>query len=77
MNTHAEESIYVISINIWASQVVLVVKNPPANAGDTRGIGSIPGLGRSPAGQPTSVFLPAESHGEKSVAGYSPHSSRT
>ena len=30
---------------IWASQVVLVVKNPPANAGDT---GSIPGSGRSP-----------------------------
>ena len=25
-----------------------VVKNPPANAGDTRDEGSIPGLGRSP-----------------------------
>ena len=25
-----------------------VVKNPPANAGDTRNMGSIPGLGRSP-----------------------------
>ena len=24
----------------WASQVALVVKNPPANAGDTRDIGS-------------------------------------
>ena len=31
-----------------ASQVVLVVKNPPANAGDIRDSGSIPGLGRSP-----------------------------
>ena len=31
-----------------ASQVALVVKNPPANAGDIRGVGSIPGLGRSP-----------------------------
>ena len=30
----------------WASQVMLVVKNPPANAGDTRDIGSIPGSGR-------------------------------
>ena len=30
-----------------ASQVVLVVKNPPANAGDLRDTGSIPGLGRS------------------------------
>ena len=32
------------------SQVVLVVKNPPANAGDIRDTGSIPGLGRSPGG---------------------------
>ena len=31
-----------------ASQVVLVVKNPPANAGDIRNSGLIPGLGRSP-----------------------------
>ena len=30
----------------WASQVVLVVKNPPADAGDIRDQGSIPGLGR-------------------------------
>ena len=25
-----------------------VVKNPPANAGDSRDVGSVPGLGRSP-----------------------------
>ena len=31
-----------------SSQVVLVVKNPPANAGDTRDSGLIPGSGRSP-----------------------------
>ena len=30
------------------SQVVSVVKNLPANAGDTRETGSIPGSGRSP-----------------------------
>ena len=30
------------------SLVVLVVKNPPANAGDKREVGSIPGSGRSP-----------------------------
>ena len=30
------------------SQVVLVVKNPPANAGDVRDTGSIPGLVKSP-----------------------------
>ena len=34
-----------------ASQVALVVKkNPPANAGDIRDAGSIPGSGRSPGG---------------------------
>ena len=32
----------------WASQVVLVVKHPPANAGDVRDAGSIPGSRRSP-----------------------------
>ena len=34
----------------WASQVILVVKNSPANAGDTRDAGSIPGSGRSLGG---------------------------
>ena len=32
----------------WASQVVLVVKNPPANAGDIRDVGSVTGSERSP-----------------------------
>ena len=37
----------------WAnSQVVLVVKNPPANAGDKGDVGSVPGLGRSLGGWP-------------------------
>ena len=31
----------------WASQVVLVLKNLPSNAGDIRDMDSIPGLGRS------------------------------
>ena len=35
----------------WASQVVLVVKNLPANAGDIRDTGSIPASGRSPGGR--------------------------
>ena len=30
------------------SQVALVVKNLPANAGDVRDMGSLPGLGRPP-----------------------------
>ena len=32
------------------SQVALVVKNPPANAGDLRNVSSIPGWGRYPGG---------------------------
>ena len=48
----------------------LVVKNLPANAGDA---GLIPGLGRSPGeGNTTAVFLPGKSHGQRSLAGYSP-----
>ena len=38
-------------------------------------MGSIPGLGRFPGGgkwQPTPAFLPGESHGQRSLAGYSP-----
>ena len=31
-----------------ASQVALVIKNPPANAGTAEEEGSIPGSGRSP-----------------------------
>ena len=31
--------------------MALVVKNPPANAGDIRDVGSIPGSGRSPGGE--------------------------
>ena len=51
------------------------VKVPPANAGDTGDAGLIPGSGRSPgagAWQPTLVFLPGESHGQRGLAGYSP-----
>ena len=35
---------------IWASQVVLVIKNRPANVGDMRDVGLIPGSGRCPVG---------------------------
>ena len=60
-----------------ASQVALEVKNPPAKAGDIRYSGSIPGLGSSPGGEHgssehTQVFLPGESHGQRSLAGNSP-----
>ena len=33
---------------VWASQVVLIVQNPPASAGDSGDTGLIPGSGRSP-----------------------------
>ena len=36
--------------NKRASQVALLLKNPPANAGDIRDAGSIPGSSRSPGG---------------------------
>ena len=52
-----------------------MVKNPPANAGDTGDAGSIFGSGRVPGEgkwQPTPVFLPEKSHGERNLVGYSP-----
>ena len=55
-----------------ASLIAQLVKTCACNAGDQ---GSIPGLGRFPWSrrwQPTPVFLPGESHGQKSLAGYSP-----
>ena len=64
---------YLLHANQWASQVVLVVENPPANAGDIRDSGLIPGLGRSFGGgrQPTPVLVPGESHKQRDLVGYS------
>ena len=61
----------VIGRELEGSQVTQWVKNLPANTG---GAGSIPGSGRSLAGaqQPTPVFLPGESLGQRSLVGYSP-----
>ena len=53
-----------------------MVKNVPAKAGD---VGLIPGSGRSPGegnGNPTLVFLPEKSYGQRSMAGYSPKGHR-
>ena len=50
-----------------------VVKNPPARAGDVRE--EVPSLRKIPwrkAWQPIPVFLPEESHGQRSLEGYSP-----
>ena len=40
----------VVPFLMRVSQVASMVKNPPANVGDTRGKDLIPGLGRSPGG---------------------------
>ena len=49
-----------------AFQVVLVIKNLPANEGNIRNTGSIPGLGRSPGevhGNPVQYFCLENPHG--------------
>ena len=51
-----------------------MVKNLPANAGDMR-LGFDPWVGKIPwrrEWQPTPGFLPGESHGQRSLVGYSP-----
>ena len=66
-----------INAHIWNLEGFFggsAVKNLPNNAGTAGDVGSIPGSGRSPgrAWQPTPVFLPGESHGQRSLVGYSP-----
>ena len=63
-----------IDLSNRASQVALAVKNLPANAGDVRDVGSIPGSERYPGGGcgNPGVFLPGESHGQRNLMGYGP-----
>ena len=54
--------------------MALLVKNPPANAGDVRDVGLIPGSGRSPAGGCSNSLQYARlenPHGQRSLSGYS------
>ena len=56
-----------------ASQVVLVVKNLPVNAGDIRDSSLTLGkISWRRAWQSTSEFLTGESYGQRSLLGYSP-----
>ena len=58
-----------------ASQVALMVKNPPANAGDIRDADLIPGFGRSPGRahvSPHQYSCLENSKGQRSLVGYSP-----
>ena len=51
------------------------VKNLPANAGDSRDAGLMPGLGRSPGGENGNLLQYScleEFRGQGSLAGYSP-----
>ena len=51
------------------------VKNPPANVGDIRDSGSIPGLGRSPGvgnSNPCQYSFLENPQGQSSLVGYSP-----
>ena len=52
-----------------------MVKNPPAKAGETQRYWFDPWVGKIPwkrKWQPTPVFLPGKSHGQSSLADYSP-----
>ena len=62
----------------WAPQVMRGVKSPPVNSGDIRDAGLIPGSGRSPEKERAahSSTLTGKSHGQRSLAGYSPWSRR-
>ena len=58
---------------MWVFQMVLVVKNLPANAGDIREVCLIPGSGRSPGGgMATHSSILDWRIPQRSLAGYSP-----
>ena len=60
---------------VTASQVALMLENPPANAGDTRDTGSIPALGRSCGKKEIAThprILAWRIHGQRNLAGCSP-----
>ena len=80
-----KESDMTEKLTLWVSQVALVIKNPFPNAGDIRDRGLIPGLGSSPEGGNGNTLQYSggtgvgthssgypESHGQRSVVGYSP-----
>ena len=54
-----------------ASQVTLVVKKPPVNAGNSGSI-RVRKIPWRRKWQPTPVFVPGKSYGQRSLVGYSP-----
>ena len=64
-----------LCLYVWASQVVLMAKNLPVNAGDIRDVDSIPGSRRSPEGghsHPLQYSCLENPHGQRSLVAYSP-----
>ena len=58
--------------------MALMVKNPPANAGDMGSMDAwVEKIPWRRKWQPTPVFLPGESHGQRSLVGYSPWGCKT
>ena len=75
----AHQRLYLKYVQFGASQVALVVKNPPANTGDIRDSGSIPGSGRFPGGGPGNPLQYScleNPHGQRSLTGCSPWGSQ-
>ena len=69
---HFSKRFEIVVGQIWVTYGGSEVKASACNVGD---LGSIPGSGRFPwrrIWQPTPVFLPGESHGWRSLVGYSP-----
>ena len=67
--------LFLIKINCMGFPGGTVVKNLPANAGDARDMGSIPGSGRSPGGGHDNLLQYScleNPHEQGSLEGYSP-----
>ena len=81
LSSHSQRDVRIMPKKTWgtlfdgASQVLLMVENIRANAGDKRDTGSIPGLGRSPGGghgNPLQYSCLENSLGQRSMMGHSP-----
>ena len=62
----------ICKLYIESTQVVLAVKNPPADAGDVRDTGSIPVLGKPPGEGHGNPLQYSCRDNQRSLAGYSP-----
>ena len=74
MKYHLTSRISKYLLITWTSQVALVVKNPPAKTGDTRDMGSVPELGKSPGGGHGNPlqYSSLENRMDRSLVGYHP-----